>query len=169
MNEPKITPITSAGGPSANNAGPPVHGFGSVGLETEFSRGIDFRHIWHVVQERLWIVVLCPVVGLVLALGYLARTPKLYQGHTVLEVEMAEPSLLATEDSAARISSMFLASQEALRTTEQNLTNRTLLARIIRAEGLADDEARALLGGGKAAPSLSSSSAASKSSESTPS
>jgi succinoglycan biosynthesis transport protein ExoP len=167
--ESKITPMSPVASPSGNSVVPTVRGFGSLGAETEFTRGIDFRHVWHVVQERLWLVVLCTVVGLVLALGYLARTPKLYQGHTVLEVEMAEPSLLATEDSAARIRSMFLASQEALRTIEQNLTNRTLLARIIRAEGLADDEGRALLGGGKAAPSPSSSSAASKSSESTPS
>src|SRR6267378_4079036 len=167
--ESKITPMSPVASPSGNSVVPTIRGFGSLGAETEFTRGIDFRHLWHVVQERLWLVVLCTVVGLVLALGYLARTPKLYQGHTVLEVEMAEPSLFATEDSAARIRSMFLASQEALRTIEQNLTNRTLLARIIRAEGLADDEGRALLGGGKAAPSPSPSSAASKSSESTPS
>ncbi len=42
--------------------------------------------------------------------------------------------------------SMFLASQEALRTIEQNLTNRQMLARVIRAEGLADDDGKALLG-----------------------
>ncbi len=50
--------------------------------------------------------------------------------------------------------SAFLASQDALRTIEQNLTNRTLLARVIRAEGLAEDDGRALLGQhqGQAAP-----------------
>jgi len=169
MNEPKITPIASAGAPAANSAPSTVHGFGSIGSEAESTRGIDFRHVWHVVQERLWLVVLCTVGGLVLALGYLARTPKLYQGHTVLEVEVAEPSVVANEDSSTRIRSMFLASQDALRTIEQNLTNRTLLARVIRAEGLADDEGRALLGRGKAAPSSSPSSDASKSSGSTPS
>jgi uncharacterized protein involved in exopolysaccharide biosynthesis/Mrp family chromosome partitioning ATPase len=42
--------------------------------------------------------------------------------------------------------SAFLASQDALRTIEQNLTNRTLLARVIRSEGLADDDGKALLG-----------------------
>lgn len=42
--------------------------------------------------------------------------------------------------------SMFLASQEALRTIEQNLTNLTLMSRVVRAEGLADDGGRALLG-----------------------
>ena len=41
---------------------------------------------------------------------------------------------------------MFLASGEALRTIEQNLTNPTLLARVVRSEGLAQDGGRALLG-----------------------
>jgi polysaccharide biosynthesis transport protein len=138
------TPVT--------NGAPPAHGFGTVGLETEFPRGIDFRHIWHVVQERLWVVATCIVAGLALALAYLARTPKLYQGHVVLEVEFAEPTVVANEDSSTRIRSMFLASQEALRTIEQNLTNRSLLARVIRAEGLADDGGNALLGRSKNSP-----------------
>src|SRR6266404_812702 len=166
--ESKITPMPPVTSPSGNSVVPGVRGFGNLGSETESTGGIDFRHVWHVVQERLWLVVLCTVGGLVLALGYLARTPKLYQGHTVLEVEVAEPSVVANEDSSTRIRSMFLASQDALRTIEQNLTNRTLLARVIRAEGLADDEGRALLGRGKAAPSPSPSSAATKSSGSTP-
>ena len=114
----------------------------------EQKRGFDFLRLWHAVLERIWIVVLCVVAGLFLALGYLARTPKLYQGHTVLEVEFQEPNFVTSEDSASRMRSLFLASQEALRTIEQNLTNRTLLARVVRAEGLADDGGKALLGEG---------------------
>jgi polysaccharide biosynthesis transport protein len=112
----------------------------------EQKRGFDFLRLWHAVVERIWIVVLCVVAGLFLALGYLARTPKLYQGHTVLEVEFQEPNFVTSEEPASRMRSMFLASQEALRTIEQNLTNRTLLARVVRAEGLADDGGKALLG-----------------------
>jgi uncharacterized protein involved in exopolysaccharide biosynthesis/Mrp family chromosome partitioning ATPase len=112
----------------------------------EPKRGFDFLRLWHAVIERIWIVVLCVVAGLFLALGYLARTPKLYQGHTVLEVEFQEPNFVTSEEPASRMRSMFLASQEALRTIEQNLTNRTLLARVVRAEGLADDGGKALLG-----------------------
>ncbi|HZA55813.1 MAG TPA: GNVR domain-containing protein [Candidatus Udaeobacter sp.] len=112
-----------------------------------FKGGFDFRRFWHSFVERVWIVALCVLAGLFLALGYLARTPKLYQGHTVLEVEFQEPTLVATEDSTARMRSMFLASQEALRTIEQNLTNQTLLARVVRSEGLAEDNGRALFGG----------------------
>ena len=106
----------------------------------------DFRRFWHSLVERIWIVAICVLAGLFAALGYLARTPKLYQGHTVLEVEFQEPSFLPTDDSTTRMRSMFLASQEALRTIEQNLTNQTLLSRVVRSEGLAADGGRALLG-----------------------
>ena len=109
-------------------------------------RGFDFRHFWHSLLEKLWVVALCVLAGLFLGLGYLARTPKLYQGHTVLEVDVQESSPVTTEDSSARMRSAFLSSQEAMRTIEQNLVNRTLLARVIRAEGLADDGGRALVG-----------------------
>src|SRR5207247_8291771 len=93
----------------------------------EQKRGFDLRQFWHAFVERIWIVTLCVVAGLFLALGYLARTPKLYQGHTVLEVQFQEPAVIATDDPTTRLRSMFLASQEALRTIEQNLTNQTLL------------------------------------------
>src|SRR5881397_677478 len=106
----------------------------------------DFRRFWHSLIEKIWIVAVCVLAGLFLALGYLARTPKLYQGHTVLEVEFQEPSVIATDDSTTRMRSMFLASQEALRTIEQNLTNQTLLSRVVRSEGLAADGGHALLG-----------------------
>jgi len=109
-------------------------------------RGFDYRHFWHALLEKLWVVALCVLAGLFLGLGYLARTPKLYQGHTVLEVDVQEASPVTTEDSAARMRSAFLSSQEGMHTIEQNLVNRTLLARVIRAEGLANDGGRALLG-----------------------
>jgi uncharacterized protein involved in exopolysaccharide biosynthesis/Mrp family chromosome partitioning ATPase len=86
------------------------------------------------------------LAGLFLALGNLARTPKLYQGHTVLEVEFQEPTFVPADDPTTRMRSSFLASQDALRTIEQNLTNQTLLARVVRSEGLAQDGGHALLG-----------------------
>jgi succinoglycan biosynthesis transport protein ExoP len=124
--------------PAANTS------LGNIGFETR--NRTDFRHLWHTVLEKLWILILCTIAGLFLALGYLARTPKLYQGHIVLEVDIQEPTLVRSDDGASRMRSAFLASQDALRTIEQNLTNRTLLARVIRSEGLADDEGMALLG-----------------------
>lgn len=109
-------------------------------------RSFDFRHFWHSLLEKLWVVVLCLLAGLFLGLGYLARTPKLYQGHIVLEVDVQEPTFVNGDDSSNRMRTAFLASQEAMRTIEQNLVNRSLLARVIRAEGLAEDGGYALLG-----------------------
>jgi succinoglycan biosynthesis transport protein ExoP len=106
----------------------------------------DFRRYWHSFLERIWIVAICVLAGLFLALGNLARTPKLYQAHTVLEVEFEEPSFVPTSDYATRTRSMFLASGEALRTIEQNLTNPTLLARVVRSEGLAQDKSSSATG-----------------------
>src|SRR5215475_8244188 len=123
----------------------------AVSLTGQYAEGLqrfDFRRFWHSFVERIWIVAICVLAGFFLALGYLARTPKLYQGHTVLEVEFQEPSFLPTDDSTTRMRSMFLASQEALRTIEQNLTNQALLSRVVRSEGLAADGGRALLGEG---------------------
>ena len=134
--------VTGTTGPS--NSEKPVAPL--AGQYAEGLQRVDFRRFWHSFVERIWIVAICVLAGLFLALGYLARTPKLYQGHTVLEVEFQEPSVLATDDSTTRMRSMFLASQEALRTIEQNLTNQTLLSRVVRSEGLAEDGGRALLG-----------------------
>jgi polysaccharide biosynthesis transport protein len=115
----------------------------------EPQRGFNLRQFWHALLERVWIVALCLMAGLFIALGYLGKTPKTFLAHAVLEVDFQEPTFLAGEDSSARMRSMFLASQEALRTIEQNLTNRQMLARVIRAEGLADDNGVALLGARK--------------------
>jgi succinoglycan biosynthesis transport protein ExoP len=121
----------------------------AVSLTGQYAEGLqsfDFQRVWHSFVERIWIVAICVLAGLFLALGYLARTPKLYQGHTVLEVEVLEPTPISTEDSTTRMRAAFLGSQEALRTIEQNLTNQTLLSRVVRSEGLAQDGGRALLG-----------------------
>src|SRR5437764_4663814 len=128
---------------STNSEKPVLPDF--TGRYAEAFQRFDFRRFLSSFIERIWIVALCVLAGLFLALGYLARTPELYQVHTVLEVEFQEPSFLPTDDSTTRMRSMFLASQEALRTIEQNLTNQTLLSRVVRSEGLAADGGRALL------------------------
>ncbi|MEY2518659.1 MAG: polysaccharide biosynthesis transport protein [Verrucomicrobiota bacterium] len=142
MNTSAPSPQSSAA--TAEPSPLPKLSLGNIGFES--GSRFDFRKVWHTVLEKLWIFVLCTVAGLFLAIGYLARTPKLYQGHIVLEVDIQEPSLVRTDDGASRMRTAFLASQDALRTIEQTLTNRTLLARVIRSEGLADDEGKALLG-----------------------
>ena len=135
-------PLTGATiAPNSHKPDVPLAGQYADGLQM-----FDFRRYWHSFLERIWIVAICVLAGLFLALNNLARTPKLYQGHTVLEVEFEEPSFIPTNDATTRTRSAFLASGEALRTIEQNLTNQTLLARVVRSEGLAQDGGRALVG-----------------------
>ena len=142
MINPSSSATTATVSPNGNDAALPR----LPGQFAELKGGFDFRQFWHSLVEKIRIVALCTLTGLFLALGYLGRTPKLYQGHTVLEVEFQEPTVVSTEESALRMRSTFLASQEAMRTIEQNLTNQTLLTRVIRSEGLAEDGGRALLG-----------------------
>src|SRR5436305_10481465 len=118
----------------------------AIDVMLESQRGFNLRAFWHSLLERLWIIILCVLAGLFISVAYLARTPKVYQSHSVLEVDFQEPTVAATEDNPMRMRSMFLASQEALRTIEQNLTNRQMLARVIRSEGLAEDGGAGLLG-----------------------
>src|SRR6266481_2160388 len=125
---------------------PPPSEHPAIDVMLESQRGFNLRQYWHSLIERIWIVALCVLAGFFVALGYLSRTPKSYQAHAVLEVDFQEPTIVAGDENSARMRSMFLASQEALRTIEQNLINRTLLARIIRAENLAEDGGGALLG-----------------------
>ncbi len=140
-----IAPKTEQGTASNNGpTSPAVHP--AIDAMMEPQRGFNLRQFWHSLLERIWIVALCVLAGLFIALGYLGRTPNTYQAHTVLEVEFQEPSFIPGEDAPMRMRSLFLASQDALRTIEQNLTNRAMLARVIRAEGLAEDGGSALLG-----------------------
>ena len=128
------------------NIAPPPSEHPAIDVMLESQRGFNLRAFWHSFIERIWIVILCVLAGLFISLGYLARTPRTYQSHGVLEVDFQEPTIAATEDNPMRMRAMFLASQEALRTIEQNITNRQMLARVIRSEGLADDGGAALLG-----------------------
>lgn len=142
MSSPTISPVQLR--PVSPEPATPIASIANIGYEPRHRT--DFRNLWHTILEKLWILILCAIAGVFLALGYLARTPKLYQGHIVLEVDIQEPTLVRSDEGASRMRSAFLASQDALRTIEQNLTNRTLLARVIRAEGLAEDDGRALFG-----------------------
>src|SRR5437016_89619 len=140
--------MTSDSPASATAAAPPAGRAINPAIDVmmEPQRGFNLRQFWHALLERIWIVALCLLAGLFVALGYLGRTPKTYQSHAVLEVDFQEPTFVAGDDNPMRMRSMFLASQEALRTIEQNLTNRQMLARVIRSEGLAEDGGAALLG-----------------------
>jgi succinoglycan biosynthesis transport protein ExoP len=94
--------------------------------------GFDYRHFLHYLIEKFWIVVLCLLAGTFLGIGYLHQTPKLYQSRLVLEVDVQQQRIAPVEGvQAGNFQSL-----EQLRTIEQNLRNRTLMDRIVRATDL---------------------------------
>ena len=135
------TPATSS--PYSGPAGPSFHPWSGGGL--------DWRQLWQTLLEKGWVVILLTLTGLFLAWGYLARSPKLYQSHVVLEVQNQEATLVDVGNGTAGGprpgGSVFgLAGQEALHTIEQNLRNRALLVRVLKSENLLGAEgARALI------------------------
>ena len=96
------------------------------------SPGFDFRVFLHQLISKSWIVVLCLAAGLALAFSYLHRTPKLYASRAVLEVDVASENIAPVTPSRPET----FQSLEQLRTIEQNLRNRSLMERVVRAADL---------------------------------
>lgn len=89
----------------------------------------DYRHFLHFAISKFWILLLLVLAGLLIAISYIARTPKVYQSRVVLEVDTAPQSIVAIQD----VRPQNLGALDQLRTIEQNLNNRTLMQRIVRA------------------------------------
>src|SRR5436309_16050455 len=85
----------------------------AIDVMMEPQRGFNLRQFWHALLERIWIVALCVLSELFVALGYLGRTPKTYQSHAVLEVDFQEPTFVAGDDSPMRLRAVLLDSQVA--------------------------------------------------------
>src|SRR5204863_9390220 len=100
-----MTPDSPAPAPAASPAPRTINP--SIDAMMEPQRGFNLRQFWHAFLERIWIVALCLLAGLFVALGYLGRTPKTYQAHSILEVDFQEPTAVsASSDAAARTRSM---------------------------------------------------------------
>lgn len=97
--------------------------------------GFDYRMFLHQLLAKSWIVVLCLLAGLGGGFFYLYKTPKLYQSHLTLEVDVQNQHLVPGEPLLPEN----LASLEQLRTIEQNLRNRQLMERIAKANDLVDN------------------------------
>jgi polysaccharide biosynthesis transport protein len=89
----------------------------------------DYRHFLHFAISKSWILLLLLLAGLLIAISYVARTPKVYQARQVLEVDVAPQSIVNIQD----VRPQNLGALDQLRTIEQNLGNRSLMQRIVRA------------------------------------
>ncbi|MBS0659484.1 MAG: polysaccharide biosynthesis tyrosine autokinase [Verrucomicrobia bacterium] len=89
----------------------------------------DYRHFFHFALAKSWVLILTLIAGLLVAISYVARTPKVYQSKLVLEVDAMQQQIVNVPD----VRPQNLAALDQLRTIEQNLNNRTLMQRVVRA------------------------------------
>lgn len=96
----------------------------------------DFKMLWHVLVERFWIVLLCLVVAILGAVGYIQRAPVLYAATATVRVEPEEQKILKVEKV---VSDDRTAGLDSLRTIEQGFKARSLFERVAVANNLAKD------------------------------
>jgi capsular exopolysaccharide synthesis family protein len=99
------------------------------------SNHVDFRAFYYLLREKSWLIALCLVVAAVLTGAYLYRTPKIYAAKVVLQVEQEEQQVINIQ----RVQTEDLQSQEFLKTVEQTLQSRALLARVVATNKLAEN------------------------------
>ncbi len=89
----------------------------------------DYRHFFHFALAKSWVLILTLIAGLLVSISYVARTPKVFQSKLVLEVDAAPNTIVAIQE----VRQQNLGALDQLRTIEQNLNNRTLMQRVVRA------------------------------------
>ena len=92
-------------------------------------QSFDYRHFLHFALRKSWILILCVIAGLIAALSYVARTPKVFQSRVVLEVDPVQQNYVSVQE----VRPQNLGALDQLRTIEQSLNNRNLMLRVVRA------------------------------------
>ena len=99
----------------------------------EMDANVDRRRLWHALLEKGWLVVLCPLVCLGLAVAYLRYAPVLYQATATLQVEQQERDIVVIANSQRED----LRSLDILQTIAQSLKSRRTLERVAESNRLA--------------------------------
>ncbi len=109
--------------------------------ETSASSGgaprlLDFNRLGQIARRRWWLPALGAALGIAGGLYYLSRTPKLYLGVAVVQVEQ-EPHEMMNFQDAGRGEDF--RPPDVVKTFEQVLSNGSLLLDVVRANGLDKD------------------------------
>src|SRR5690242_5406652 len=97
------------------------------------SHGLDVRHLYHVLLDKIWVILLCVVAAAFFTFHYIQKAPIIYAATATLQVEQQEEKVVKID----RVQQEDLRGEEALRTMEQMLQSRALFKRVIDTEGLA--------------------------------
>ena len=89
---------------------------------------IDLRVIYYAFRERLPIMALVVAAAVAGALVYLYVSPKLYRSQAIVQIEQAQRKVVAFNDFATQD----LQNAETMRTIEANLSNWSLLSRLVK-------------------------------------
>ena len=96
----------------------------------------DFRHLYHLLLDRWWIVAAAIALGLCMALVYLFITPRTYESRAVLQVEQADKKVVQMDD----VREVNPSTLDFMNTVVQALTSRNLLLRVVDANNLRSNE-----------------------------
>lgn len=93
---------------------------------------LDFERLLRPLLRRAWVLVLCVILGGAAAAVYVARSPKIYAGHEVVEVAQEAQQVIGFKDTRPED----YKSSEVLKTIEQTLSAGSLLLRVARVNHL---------------------------------
>ena len=99
--------------------------------------GINFRHYWHVVLERRWLVITAFISVFALTLIYLFKATPIYLAETRLEIERLSGGLL---DLGGQTVSLDSRDQDYLQTQYKKLLSRSLIQKVVTKLDLSKDD-----------------------------
>lgn len=120
----------------------------AVKSAAEAAPSIDLLAWYHLLREKLWFIALCVALALAAGAAYLYITPKTYTSTAVVQVEQEATNIVNIQD----VTREDLKSLEAVKTVEGALTSRSLMLRVVRANGL--DREAGFYGDGKSLAAL---------------
>lgn len=97
---------------------------------------LDFNRLGQIAWRRCWLPVLFTLLGVGAGLYYLSKSPKMYQGVAVVQVEQEPREMMKFQDAG---SDQDFRSPDVVKTFEQVLSNGSLLLAVVRANGLDHD------------------------------
>lgn len=98
---------------------------------------VDFRHLYHLLLTRWWVIAIVVGVCTVSAAGWVMRQPKIYEARAVLQVQQQEQQISNIEGVVQDNPS----SLDFINTVVQALTSRNLMIRVVDANRLRQNPA----------------------------
>jgi uncharacterized protein involved in exopolysaccharide biosynthesis len=97
---------------------------------------VNLRHYWHVILERLWLVIAAFISVFVLSLIYLAKAQSIYQAVARIQIDRESDNILNLKEAL----SFDRGETDYLQTQYKNLKSRTLIESVITQLHLDKDE-----------------------------